>query len=51
MSLHKFLGITISDNRIYGLDILRAAAIMFVVIGHSGYLVESEIFRFSQFSI
>lgn len=48
MSLHKFLGITISDNRIYGLDILRAAAIMFVVIGHSGYLVESEIFRFVE---
>jgi peptidoglycan/LPS O-acetylase OafA/YrhL len=46
MSLHKFLGITISDNRVYGLDILRAAAILFVVVGHSGYLIETEIFRF-----
>lgn len=37
--MEKFLTIEISDKRIYGLDILRAFAILFVVIGHGAILL------------
>lgn len=30
-----------SENRIYGLDLLRAIAIIIVVIGHSGFILEN----------
>jgi len=35
----KFLSVDITGNRIYGLDILRAVAILFVVLEHSMYLL------------
>jgi peptidoglycan/LPS O-acetylase OafA/YrhL len=35
----KLLKISIDEKRIYGLDILRALAILFVVVGHGGYLL------------
>jgi len=30
------------NNRIFGLDLLRACAIMFVVIGHGNYLLSNK---------
>tara|TARA_R110002074_G_scaffold14788_1_gene51047 strand:+ start:151191 stop:152309 length:1119 start_codon:yes stop_codon:yes gene_type:complete len=39
--LRSLLKININPNRIYGLDILRALAILFVVLGHSGGLLPS----------
>lgn len=41
--MKKFLTIEISDKRIYGLDILRALAILFVVVGHGRYLLPSKL--------
>lgn len=38
--LLNWLSPSTSSNRVYGLDILRAAAILFVVIGHSGHLLK-----------
>ena len=38
--------IDINPNRIYGLDILRAFAILFVVAGHGGNLIESETYKY-----
>jgi peptidoglycan/LPS O-acetylase OafA/YrhL len=35
----NLLRIQIDEKRVYGLDILRALAILFVVIGHGGYLL------------
>lgn len=35
----NLLRISIDQKRVYGLDILRALAILFVVIGHGGYLL------------
>ncbi len=35
--------IDINPNRIYGLDILRALAILFVILGHSSFLVPDEV--------
>jgi peptidoglycan/LPS O-acetylase OafA/YrhL len=40
------LKIDINPNRIYGLDILRAFAILFVVAGHGGNLIESETYKY-----
>jgi len=42
-SLSKILSIKIPPNRIFGLDIIRAAAIFFVVLGHSVDLVPYNI--------
>lgn len=38
--------IDINPNRIYGLDILRAMAILFVILGHSSFLVSEKTGRF-----
>lgn len=38
--------IDLNQNRIFGLDILRAFAILFVVAGHAGNLVESETYKY-----
>lgn len=40
--MKKILHIEINPQRIYGLDILRALAILFVVIKHGTYLLPSE---------
>ncbi|MEM1412380.1 MAG: acyltransferase [Pseudomonadota bacterium] len=37
--------LSIPDNRIYGLDVLRAAAIIFVVLGHSTQLISDPLVR------
>jgi peptidoglycan/LPS O-acetylase OafA/YrhL len=47
--LNNFLKIEINRNRIYGLDILRALAILFVVFGHGNYLVETEIYKYLNY--
>lgn len=39
----KLLRLEINPNRVYGLDILRALAIFFVVLGHSTKLVPKEL--------
>jgi len=41
--MKKFLTIEISNKRIFGLDILRAMAILFVVIGHGKSLLPSQL--------
>ncbi len=40
--MKKFLSVEINTGRIYGLDILRALAILFVVVGHGKYLLPSQ---------
>lgn len=49
--MKKVLKINISKDRIYGLDILRAFAILFVVAGHGGNLVEIETYKYVYFFI
>lgn len=46
MKLKSFFEIDINPNRVYGLDIIRAFAILFVVAGHGGNLVESETYKY-----
>lgn len=41
----NFLKIQIDSNRVFGLDILRAMAILFVVFTHSGNFVPKQIFH------
>lgn len=47
----NLLNIKISPNRIYGLDILRALAIIFVVHAHGGYLLPVEIKRVVRYFV
>ncbi|AOZ98503.1 acyltransferase family protein [Flavobacterium commune] len=47
--MSNILKIEIDQNRIYGLDILRALAILFVVFGHGNYIVETEIYKYVNF--
>jgi peptidoglycan/LPS O-acetylase OafA/YrhL len=50
MRLHNILKIDFDRNRIYGLDILRALAILFVVIGHGSHYLPTEALQtFSNF--
>ncbi|MFA9392695.1 MAG: acyltransferase family protein [Prolixibacteraceae bacterium] len=55
--MNNFFEIEIKNNRIYGLDILRALAILFVVVEHGQYLLPKklkslhEIFVFDGVSI
>lgn len=44
--MKNLLKIDINPNRIYGLDILRAFAILFVVAGHGGNLIEYETYKY-----
>ncbi|KFF11548.1 hypothetical protein IW15_15150 [Chryseobacterium soli] len=39
----KVLSINIKQDRVFGLDILRCLAILFVVIGHGNYLLPTKI--------
>lgn len=51
LNLRKLLRISISPNRIYGLDILRALAILFVVIGHGEYLMPYARYKYVNFLV
>ena len=42
MPIKNLFKITINPNRIYGLDILRAFAILFVVVGHGKHLLPDK---------
>lgn len=44
--MKNLLKIDVNPNRIYGLDILRAFAILFVVAGHGGNLIESDTYKY-----
>ncbi|WP_372757303.1 acyltransferase family protein [Mariniflexile sp.] len=46
MKLKSFFEIDINPDRVYGLDIIRAFAILFVVAGHGGNLMESETYKY-----
>jgi len=45
----KFLSIDFNEKRIYGLDILRAAAIMVVVFSHAAPLLPNKVAKFQEF--
>lgn len=49
--MRKLLRIELNPNRIYGLDILRALAILFVVIGHGEYLMPIARYKYVNFFI
>ncbi len=46
--MKNFLKIDLNPKRIYGLDILRALAILFVVVGHGKYLLPQELRFYSK---
>ncbi len=46
--MKRFLTVEINKNRIYGLDILRAIAILFVVIGHGMWLLPKETYEYHK---
>ena len=46
--MKNFLKLDLNPKRIYGLDILRALAILFVVIGHGKYLLPQELKSYSK---
>ncbi len=50
-SIKEFFSISINTKRIYGLDILRALAILFVVVGHGRYQLPSELQKLHQIII
>jgi peptidoglycan/LPS O-acetylase OafA/YrhL len=50
-SFSDFFKVKFSENRIYGLDILRASAILFVVIGHGSALLPDKLKRISDFVV
>jgi len=49
--LKNLLKIDLNSNRIYGLDILRALAILFVVAGHGAYLMPAARYKYIYFFI
>lgn len=46
-----FFKIELDPNRIFGLDILRAFAILFVVIGHGKHLLPSKFVKYNQWFV
>lgn len=44
--MKDFLKIDFDKNRVYGLDILRAFAILFVIVGHGSYILPANISKF-----
>ncbi|MEI6764175.1 MAG: acyltransferase [Bacteroidota bacterium] len=46
--MSNILKIDIDDNRIYGLDILRCLAILFVVVGHGNLLLPKSISQYIE---
>ena len=51
IKLPKFLKITIDSKMIYGLDILRATAILFVILEHGSYLLPPRIAAIHKYFI
>ena len=51
VKMRNFLKIGIDSKRVYGLDILRCAAILFVVMGHGNNLLPKGISKFSRYLI
>lgn len=49
--MKKLLRLELNPNRIYGFDILRALAILFVVAGHGGYLMPEARYKYINFFI
>ena len=49
--MNKIFKINIDNNRIFGLDILRSLAIMFVVIGHGSNLLPKNLGTISDFFV
>ena len=49
--MRKLLRIELNPNRIYGLDILRALAILFVVVGHGEYLMPKARYKYVNFFV
>jgi peptidoglycan/LPS O-acetylase OafA/YrhL len=49
--MNKIFKIDFDTNRIFGLDILRTLAIMFVVIGHGSYLLPNKLRTISDFFV
>ena len=49
--MNNFLKIDLDPKRIYGLDILRAMAILFVVVGHGKYLLPRNLRFYSKLII
>lgn len=49
--MNKFLKIDIDTNRIFGLDVLRALAIMFVVMAHGASMLPVKFTKFIRFFI
>ncbi|SDI57377.1 acyltransferase family protein [Chryseobacterium jejuense] len=51
MLVKRIFTFDIGDNRIFGLDILRMLAIMFVVINHNASLLPSSVYTFLEYFI
>lgn len=51
MTIKKILHVEIDDNRIYGLDILRALAILFVVLGHGKYILPKSLSKITGYFV
>ena len=49
--LNKIFKIEIDSNRVFGLDILRAVAILFVVLGHGSSLLPEKLQRISNYFV
>jgi len=49
--LLRIFDIPISRDRIYGLDIIRAAAILFVVIGHGNHLLPPYLSQWTSYFV
>lgn len=51
MQIKNFLTLDMGHNRIFGLDILRMLAIMFVVVSHTPSLLPSSVYTFLEYFI
>jgi len=49
--MKRLFQIDLNPNRIYGLDILRALAILFVVIGHGAYLMPPARYKYVNYFV
>src|ERR1041384_552442 len=49
--MRNFFRIDFNPNRVYGLDILRALAILFVIIGHGGYFLPPKAQTINSFFV
>lgn len=49
MQIKNFLKLDIDHNRVFGLDVLRMLAIMFVVFSHSASILPTSVYSFFEF--